>query len=112
MNDAMKQAGALLNIALDTYMQEITPDLPTDKRYTGAMTASALGMALRRLNSPDPGAMLIEGLGAESLATLSGDIRSGRISENTDPDLADQLMRYLKAELAISNPKLLARRKG
>jgi len=111
MNDAMKQAEALLSIALDTYVQEIAPDLPSDKRYAGAMIANALGMAKRRLNSPDPGTTLIEGLGVTSLAALAGDIRTGKISENTDPDLVDQLMRYLEAELSISNPKFLVRRK-
>jgi len=59
MSDAMKQAEALLAIAMETYAQEIASDLPSPKRYTEAMVANALGIARRRLNHPDPGDALV-----------------------------------------------------
>jgi hypothetical protein len=112
MSDAMKQAGALVSIVLDTYAQEITPALPSGQRYTGAMVASALGIAQRHLSSPDPGDALVESLGATSLKALSQDLRSGEMPDASRPDLADELLKYLEAELAITNPKFLERRKG
>jgi hypothetical protein len=108
----MKQAGALVTIALDTYTQEIAPELPSGKRYAGAMVASALGIAQRRLNSADPGDTLVEGLGERSLEALAEALRAGKISTTSHPDLADELLKYLEAELAITNPRFLERRKG
>ncbi len=112
MSASMKQAGALVSIALDTYAQEIAPELPPAKRYAGAMVANALGIAKRRLNHPDPGDVLVESLGADSLKALAGALRAGKISSASHRDLADKLLVYLEAELAITNPKFLERRKG
>lgn len=111
MNDAMKQAEALVNIALETYQQEIAPDLASPRRYAGAMVANALGIALRRLGSPDPGDILVEKLEAESLQSIAAALRKGDISLTTNPDLQDILLLYLEAKLAITNPKFLERRK-
>ena len=112
MSDAMKQAEALVTIALDTYAQEIAPELPPAKRYAGAMVANALGIAQRRLSNPDPGSALVESLGATSIADLAEALRSGKISAASHGGLADKLLRFLEAELAITNPKFLERRKG
>ncbi len=112
MSDAMKQAEALLAIAMETYAQEIASDLPSPKRYTEAMVANALGIARRRLNHPDPGDALVESLGAENLIALAGALRSGKISSASHGELADELLKYLESELAITNPKFLERRKG
>ncbi len=112
MSDAMKQAGALLTITLDTYVEEITPALPSGQRYTGAMVASALGIAQRRLSIPDPGDALVKSPGATSLEALSQALRSGEMSDASHPYLADELLKYLEVELAITNPKFLERRKG
>ena len=112
MSDAMKQAGALVTIALDTYAEEIAPELPSSKRYAGAMVASALGIAQRQLNHPDPGDALVASLGATSLAALAQNLRSGEMSDASRPDLADELLNYLEAELAITNPNFLERRKS
>jgi hypothetical protein len=112
MSDAMKQAEALVSIALDTYAEEIAPELPSAKRYAGAMVANALGIAQRRLNNPDPGDALVESVGAISLEALAGALRSGKLSTASHPDLADKLLIYLEAELAITNPKFLVRRKS
>jgi hypothetical protein len=108
----MKQAGALVTIALDTYAEEIAPELPSAKRYTGAMVASALGIAQRRLNSADPGDTLVESLGARSIEALGQALRAGKISTASHGGLADKLLVYLEAELAITNPRFLERRKG
>lgn len=112
MSDAMKQAEALLAIAMETYAQEIAPELPSPKRYTGAMVANALGIARRRLGHPDPGDALAESLGAESIEALAKALRSGKISSASHGELADYLLNYLEAELAITNPKFLEKRKG
>jgi hypothetical protein len=112
MSDAMKQAEALVTIALDTYAQEIAPELPPAKRYAGAMVASALGIAERRLSNPDPGDALVESLGAESIGALARALRSGKISSASHDGLDKHLLVYLEAELAISNPKFLERRKS
>ncbi|MHA1164704.1 MAG: DUF6285 domain-containing protein [Alphaproteobacteria bacterium] len=112
MSDAMKQAEALVTIALDTYAEEIAPELTSDKRYAGAMVASALGIAQRRLNSADPGDTLVESLGAGSIEALGQALRSGEISSASRPDLKQELLKYLEAELAITNPKFLERWKS
>lgn len=112
MSDAADQATALLDIALETYAQEIIPTLPKDKRYAGAMVANAFGIAQRRLSHTDPGKALVEALGAESLESLAKSIRSGTVSNISHSKLANSLMTYLDAEVAITNPKFLARRKG
>lgn len=112
MSDAMKQAEALVNIALETYAEEIAPDLPSAKRYAGAMVANALGIAQRRLANPDPGETLVESLGAESIEVIANALREGTISTNSHPELQEILLIYLEAELAITNPKFLERRRG
>ena len=112
MSDTLKQAEALLTIALETYAQELVPELPPEKRYTGAMVASALGIAQRRLSNPDPGDALLESLDAQNLKALAKALRSGEMSDASRPGLADELLKYLEAELAITNPKFLERRKG
>ena len=112
MNEAMKQAGALVTIALHTYAQDIATELPPGKRYTGAMVASALGIAQRRLNCPDPGDALVKSLDFQSIKDLSQALRSDTLSTASHPALADTLLQYLEAELAITNPKFLERRKG
>ena len=111
MSETTKQAEVLVSIALETYTEEITPELPPAKRYTGAMVANALGIAQRRLYSPDPSDALVESVGVESLTALAGALREGKISTASHPDIADRLLKYLEAELAITNPKFLERRK-
>ena len=63
MSEQIKQAEALVSIALETYTQEIVPELSASKRYAGAMVANALGIAKRRLSHPDPGDALAGSLG-------------------------------------------------
>lgn len=111
MSEIIKQAEALVSIALDTYAEEIAPKLPSSKRYAGAMVANALGIAQRRLANTDPGEPLVEGLDAESLAALAVALRSSKVTTASHPDLEKKLLDYLEAELAITNPKFLERRR-
>ena len=53
MSGPAEKAKNLLDIAVATYAEEIAPALPKDKRYVGAMIASALGAAQRRLSHGD-----------------------------------------------------------
>lgn len=112
MADATEKAAALLEIALATFEEEIRPSLEKDKRYTGAMIANALGVAQRRLEQPDPEAALVERFGAESLKDLARSIRGCDISGASHPALAQELLDHARAELAITNPRFLARREG
>ena len=112
MSEQIKQAEALVSIALETYAEEIVPELTSSKRYTGAMVANTLGIAKRRLSHPDPADALISSLGATSLMALARALRSGKISSTSNPELQDTLLNYLESELAITNPKFLERRKG
>jgi hypothetical protein len=111
MSEIIKQAEALVSIALDTYAEEIAPELPSTKRYAGAMVANALGIAQRRLANPYPGDALVESLGAQNLESLAMALRSGDVSSTTNPELQKALLKYLEAELAITNPKFLERRR-
>lgn len=110
--EATDKAKALLDIARQTYADEIAPGLPKEKRYVGAMVASALGVAQRRLEHADPAVQLLENLEASDMKDLAKSIRSGQISDETHERLPTELMNYIEAELAITNPKFLQRRKG
>ena len=112
MTTAKDKARALLDIALKTYRDEVQPAFPAERRYTGAMIANALGIAERQLEHADPGAALAEALGSDSPADLAAAIRSGDISDASHPDLLKTLLTHVRAELAISNPRFLARREG
>ena len=112
MTEQTKKSEALLDIALVSYKEEIQPGLPSEKRYTAAMIANALGMAQRRLESEDPGKALLTELGGETLHDIARDIRAGAISDETHGGLADTLLDYLTAELHITNPRFLKRRLG
>lgn len=106
------KAKALLEIALNTYQDDIRPGLDKDKRYTGAMIANALGIAERRLEHDDPTDALVRDLGADDLAALAKAIRAREIADTTHDGLARHLREYVRAELAITNPGFLKRREG
>ena len=106
------RAEAILELATKTFRDELLPALPGDKRYLGAMLASALDVAKRQLTSDfeasdwallDP----IYGEGEGSIKMLAGDIRARRVSTQTHADLAKQLSEHVKAELALRNPRFL-----
>ena len=111
MADRTTKAQALLDIALDTYAEEILPDLPSEQRYTGAMVANALGIAQRRMASPDPGETLVNELGGDTLEGLALAIRKGTVSDTSHKNLAETLLAHVEQELEISNPRFLKRRR-
>ena len=76
------------------------------------MVANALGIAQRRLNNRDPADALVESLGATSIEALARSIRSDEMADASDETLPVKLLDYVEAELAITNPKFLERRKG
>jgi len=112
MDKRQEKAKTYLSITLDTYTQEIAPALPKEKRYVGAMISSALGVTQRRLDHADPAEALLQTLDASGMKTLAKSIRSGETSDHSHETLATTLMDYVEAELAITNPKFLERRKG
>ena len=109
------RAEAILDLASKTFRDELLPALPGEKRYLGAMLASALDIAKRQLTSDfeasdwallDP----IYGEGEGSIKILAEDIRARRVSVVTHPDLVEALSAHVKAELAMRNPRFLASR--
>lgn len=106
---------ALIDIALETFQQEILTDLPPEKRYAGAMTANALAIASRRLTGQNPARDLLAYVGGgpgTDAETVAKAIRNGSVSDASHPDLLPRLMEMLEAELHQTNPRFLASRKG
>lgn len=86
-------ARELIEIARVVLAAEILPMLPGDKRVTGLMVASALGMAARELAAAPPAVP----------AVAVADLRSGM--HDGDIALYEQLLAEAKARALISNPK-------
>ena len=110
-------AAVLLDMALAAYRAEILPTLAPDRRYLGAMIANALEIARRELDGEPEAAEWalldpIYGEGEGSMARLAEDLRAGRISEVTHPDLRARLKTYLVADLKVRNPRFLNSRRG
>ena len=113
MNETTKLSRRLLEIALKTYRAEILSGLKGSNRYVGAMVGNAVDIAARGIAADDPTARLIERIGkADDAGELASAIREGKISEASDPGLHDALMDFVRARLAISNPRFLQRREG
>ena len=110
-------AEALLGLALATLRDEISPALPSEKRYAAAMLANALEIARRDIgNEADtPLWPLLDAIYDEETAgspkKLAADIRTGNVSEETMPDLGKKLLAVLETELAINNPRFLSKGK-
>lgn len=104
--------GSLLEIAIETYRAEILPALGAQYRYVGAMTANALEIAARaHARSEDarvaPALERIYGAEPATRGRLAADIRAGRISDATHPQLRAALGELLRAELAVRNPRFV-----
>lgn len=111
---ARKQISAetLIELAARALREELAPSLPPDKRYVAAMAASALDIARREILTDGESAQwaLLDKLyddGEGSPRQLAADIRSGKLSDKTHPDLAASLRKLLVAELEIRNPRFL-----
>jgi hypothetical protein len=90
----------LVKVARATFVEELLPLLPADKRLSGLMVANALAIALRMIEHPQDE----EG----DVVRLCADIRAGRRDEDDADGLRAHLIQRTLGRLALSNPKLLA----
>jgi hypothetical protein len=119
----------LLEIARATLLAEIAPALPEAQRYGALMAANALAIAGHELAAPDDGtdeaarlAALLPGWAPkgdgnaalrEGTARLAGRIREGAFDEGPAREaLLAHLRETVRARLAVSNPRALARDEG
>lgn len=108
-------ADNLIALAIKTLRAEIQPAVAADRRYDVAMTAHALEVARREiLGEPDAAAwQLLDTVyddGEGTLELLSRDIRAGKVSDETHPELRALLEQFLVSELEIRNPRALRAR--
>lgn len=103
MSAARLQPGPadLLKVARATFVEEILPVLPADRRLAGLMVANAMAIALRMIDQPQGG-------GDDDVAGLCAEIREGAHDEDDAGRLRAYLIDRTLARLAVSNPKLLA----
>jgi len=120
----------LIDVARETLLEQVLPELEGDARYRALMIANALGIAHRELASGDAAAPaeldslrglyeLEAGAGEprdEALARLEArlarDLRRGVLDGGPQYAVRRWLRARIESRLAISNPKLLARRRG
>ena len=112
MNSQISQTQSLVDVATDTFVDEVMPALPNEKRYTAAMVANALSIARRRLSYDDPAHSLLNAFGADNLGTLAAAFRAGETQGKPEQKVREILLSYLQAELAITNPGFLERRRA
>lgn len=113
---AVKRIGAdtLLELALTTLREDLSPSLPPDKRYAAAMVANAIEIARREIGTDIEAPLwgLLDNIyedGEGSAKRLAADIRTGTVSESKDLGLGKRLLAVLEAELAITNPRFMKR---
>jgi len=119
-------AADLLDIARATILADVAPSLPEDKRYAALMAANALAIAGRELAAPDSTAAELARIGGllpepaptgdaraalrEATSRLARAIREGRLDEGESRTrLLAHLRECVRARLAVSNPRALAR---
>lgn len=120
----------LIDVARETLLEQVLPELEGDARYQALMIANALAIARRELASGDAAAPaelgslrglyeLEAGAGEprdEALARLEArlarDLRRGVLDGGPQYAVRRWLRARIESRLAISNPKLLARRRG
>lgn len=109
-------ADTLLELALTALRDELAPHLPAEQRYTAAMVANSIEIARREMAADQEAqwALLddVYEAGEGNVRKLVADIRSGIVDESTRPGLGRKLLAVLEAELAVTNPRFLASRKG
>ena len=104
--------GSLLDTAIETYRAEILPALGAQHRYVAAMIANALEIAARTNDRSEdervaPALGRIYGSEPATRSRLATDIRAGRITDATHPQLRSALGELLRAELAVRNPRFV-----
>lgn len=110
-------AAALLELVAEALRDEIAPELPAARRYTLAMMGNALDIARREISGEAEVAefQLLDAVyddGDGSLGRLAKDIRAGKVTAKTHPDLVRLLKAQLVAELEVRNPRHLRSRKA
>jgi hypothetical protein len=90
----------LVKVARASFVEELLPLLPADKRLTGLMVANALAIALRMIEHPQGE--------DDDIVRLCAEIRAGLHDEDDAGRLHAHLIERTLARLALSNPKLLA----
>jgi hypothetical protein len=112
MPDPIIGAESLLDLAAEALRNEIAPSLSADKRYLAAMIANALDIARREMAGEAEASTfaLLDDVyddGDGTLAHLAKDIRTGKVTDLTHPDLRKRLRAQLMGELAVRNPRHL-----
>ena len=119
----------LLEIARATLLAEIAPALPEAQRYGVLMAANAIAIAARGLAAADDGPAELSRLAAllpgwappddghealrEGAARLAARIREGAFDDGPAREsLLAHLRETVRARLATSNPRALARDEG
>ncbi|MDH1672834.1 DUF6285 domain-containing protein [Stutzerimonas stutzeri] len=112
-------ARELLEIARQTLLHELLPELPAQKRYLTLMVANAMAIAAREYQAGDRvsfeegerlRALLDDRQASPEAArrALAAAIRKGRYDAQDERErLLEALRRTTLARLQISNPKLL-----
>ena len=100
----------LIALVSATLRSDIQPVVPPEKRYELAMAMRALDVARRELlGEPDAATWrLLDTIyddGEGTLEILCADIRSGEVSDATQPELRQLLEHLLMSELEIRNPR-------
>lgn len=119
----------LLEIARATLLAQVAPALPEAQRYGALMAANALAIAGRELAAPEAGAAEFSRLASllpdwappddghealrEGTARLAARIREGAFADGPGRvALLAHLRETVRARLAVSNPRALARDEG
>jgi hypothetical protein len=118
-------AAELLALARETLLRELADAVPAEKRYSLLMVANAMAVAAREIEGgdrrdrdalaelhrfyggPDEAGGTVEARRAALERRLAQDIRRGAF--DGDDSLRKLLLDQVRARLAVSNPKALAR---
>lgn len=122
-------ARELLEVARAALLDDLVPSLPESKRYAALMVANALAIAGRDLDSPASAAAEIARIAGlvpdwnppaceetalrEGTARLAALVREGRFDEGeARARILEHLRETVRARLAVSSPRTLAREQG
>jgi Domain of unknown function (DUF6285) len=108
-------AETLIDLAIETIRKDLQPGLSPDQRFRAAMIANALEIARREILTDGESAQwdlldLVYDDGEGTLTRLGGDIRSGKVSSKSHPQLPEKLKSMLIDELRVRNPRFLKTR--
>lgn len=107
-------APALIELAIATLKSDVQPAVAPEARYALAMVTRALQTARAEIIE-EPEAVewdLVDHIydSEGDVKRLAADIRTGKVSDGTHPDLRKRLEALLIAEVSVRNPAVLKRR--